>query len=75
MDSAKMFKAMAAISTFKSNHPKFFSFVDTVFKPGIPEGTVIELTVTKPGEESITTNIKVSESDLALFESLKGGFN
>ncbi|MCR4788382.1 MAG: hypothetical protein K5888_07340 [Lachnospiraceae bacterium] len=73
MDSAKMFKAMAAVSTFKSNHPKFFSFIDAVFKPGIPADTVIEISVTKPGQETVTTNIKVKESDLELFESLKAG--
>lgn len=68
-----MMQAMAAINTFKGNHPKFFSFVETVFRPGIPVDTVVEITVTKPGQEPITTNIKVKESDLQLFESLKGG--
>ena len=73
MDSAKMFKALGAINNFKSNHPKFFSFIDTVIRPGIPVDTVIEISVTKPGEETVTTNIKVRESDLELFEALKGG--
>ena len=68
-----MFKAMGAINTFKNNHPKFFSFIDTVLRPGLPADTIIEITVTKPGEESITTNIKIQESDLELFETLKGG--
>lgn len=73
MDPSSMFKAMSAVNTFKGNHPKFFSFIDSVVRPGIPVDTVIEITVTKPGEESITTNIKVKESDLQLFESLKSG--
>ena len=73
MDSAKMFKALGAINSFKNNHPKFFSFIDTVIRPGIPVDTVIEISVTKPGQETVTTNIKVKESDLELFESLKGG--
>ncbi len=73
MDSTKMFKALGAINNFKSNHPKFFSFIDTVVRPGIPVDTVIEISVTKPGQETVTTNIKVKESDLELFESLKGG--
>ena len=73
MDPSSMFKAMNAVNTFKGNHPKFFSFIDSVVRPGIPVDTVIEITVTKPGEESITTNIKVKESDLQLFESLKSG--
>lgn len=73
MNPQAMMKAMAAINTFKGNHPKFFSFLDAVIRPGIPKDTIIEITVKKPGEEAITTNIKVMESDLALFESLKGG--
>lgn len=66
-----MMQLMGAIGTFKNNHPKFFTFLNAVIKPGLPEGTVIEMTVTKPGEEPITTNIKVTQSDLELFENLK----
>ena len=71
MDPSSMFKVMSTVNTFKGNHPKFFNFVETVIKPGIPVDTVVEITITKPGEESVTTNIKVKESDLQLFESLK----
>lgn len=71
MDSSAMFKMMGALASFKSNHPKFISFVTNVFSSGIPADTVIELTVTKPGEDPVTTNIKVKQSDLDLFEGLK----
>lgn len=71
MNPQAMMQVMSAVGTFKSNHPKFFTFLQTVLKPGIPADTVIELTVTKPGMEPITTNIKVKQSDLDLFESLK----
>lgn len=70
---AQMMKLMGAINTFKSNHPKFVAFLTDMFKTGIPADTVIEITVTKPGEESVTSNIKVKQSDLDLLESLKGG--
>mgnify|MGYP006953692069 CR=1 FL=1 len=73
MKPQNMMQAMAAIGTFKANHPKFFSFITSVVKPGIPKDTVIEITVTKPGQEPVTTNIKVQESDLELFENLKNG--
>ena len=42
-----------------------------VFSGRIEEGTVIELSVTRPGEEPVTTNIKVQQSDLDLLEELK----
>ena len=64
-------KVMGAFNVFKSNHPKFVSFVGMLMKKGIPEGTVIEVTVTRPGEEPVTSNMKVMQSDLDLIESLK----
>ena len=71
MNPQAMMQIMGAINTFKNNHPKFFTFVQHVFKPGIPADTVIEITVTKPGSEPITTNFKVMQSDLDLFENFK----
>lgn len=71
MNPAAMMKAMSAMNTFKANHPKFMAFLSYVFSSGFPAGTVIEITVTKPGEEPVTSNMKVTQSDLDLFDSLK----
>lgn len=71
IDPSAMMKMMGAMNSFRNNHPKFVAFIANVFKTGIPADTVIELTVTKPGEESVTTNIKVKQSDLDLFDSLR----
>lgn len=71
MNPAAMMKIMGAMNTFKGNHPKFMSFLNYVFSSGFPEGSVIEITVTKPGEEPVTSNMKVTQSDLDLFDSLK----
>ena len=71
MNPADMMKAMGAFRNFQQAHPKAVSFFQVVFGNGIPEGTVMELTVTKPGENPMTTNIKVTQQDLDLFESLK----
>ena len=67
-------KLMGAKNKFTQNHPKFEAFVKTVFLGGggIPEGTVIEVTVTKPGEQPVTANLKVQQSDLELIEELRG---
>ena len=66
-----MMKLMNAKNTFTNNHPKFVKFLHVVFSSRAEEGTVFEITVTKPGEEPITTNFKVLQSDLELMESLK----
>ena len=71
MNPAMLMKIMSAKNTFTANHPKFVAFLNTVFRGGIEEGTVIEITVQKPGGEPITSNIKVLQSDLDLLQSLQ----
>lgn len=71
MNPAAMMKMMGAFNTFKSNHPKFTAFLSTVFMGGMPEGTIIEITVTKPDQAPITSNMRVMQSDLELVNSLK----
>ena len=72
MNPASIMKMMKAKNTFTANHPKFVSFLQYAFGSGIPADSVIEITVTKPGQEPVTSsNIKVQQSDLELLESLK----
>lgn len=72
MNPGMIMKLMSLKNTFTKTHPKFEAFVKTVLLgKGITEGTVIEVTVTKPGEEPVTTNLKVQQSDLELVEELK----
>lgn len=71
MNPADMMKIMSAKSKFDANHPKFAAFLKAVFSRPIEEGTVFEITVTKPGEEPITTNFKVHQSDLELVQELQ----
>ena len=66
-----IFKVKQALDRFSANHPKFVSFFHATLQGGITEGTIIEITVTKPGEEAITTNMKVQPSDIELFKELK----
>ena len=71
MNIAAMGKIMKAKEVFTANHPKFVAFWSAVFAKGIEEGTILEVTVTKPGQEPMTTNLKVQQSDLEMVESLK----
>ena len=68
INPAAAMKVMKAKNQFVSNHPKFFR---NVLTGGVQEGTIIEITVTRPGEEPLTTNMKVQQSDIDLFQSLK----
>ena len=56
---------------FLSNHPKLAFFVKNIFSRKIEAGTIIEITVKRPGENPITSNMKVTESDIVLFENVK----
>ena len=71
MNPAAIMKIMSAKNKFTANHPKFVAFLNAVFTGGIEEGTIIEITVTRPGEEPITSNMKVQQSDLELMDELK----
>lgn len=64
-------KLMSAKNQFANAHPKFASFINTVIRQGIQEGSVIEITVTGPEGTPVTGNMKVQASDLQLLEELK----
>lgn len=71
INPASLMKIMNAKNKFTENHPKFVAFLNAVFANGVETGTVIEMTVTKPGEAPLTANIKVQQSDLELLAQLK----
>ena len=58
-------------SKLEDNHPKAAEFVKRVIMPGLPEGTVVEVSITKPGEDTKTSNIRVTKDDIDIFEELR----
>lgn len=70
MNPAAIVKIMGAKNKFTANHPKVAAFLKAVFSQQIQEGTIIEMTVTRPGEEPLTANMKVQQSDLELIKEL-----
>lgn len=71
MNPAGMMQFMSAMNNFKNAHPKFAAFVGMIVKGGIPVDSVIEVTITRPGEDPITANMKVQQSDIDMLNSLK----
>lgn len=71
MNPTSILKLMSAKAQFERNHPKFMAFVKKVFSRPMEEGTILEVTVTRPGEEPLTANIKVQQSDLELLAELR----
>lgn len=75
INPAKLLMLKSAWSTFENNHPKFPKFLNAVHKNAIQEGSLIEINVTTPDGKTISSNIKVTQSDKALFEQLSELFN
>lgn len=71
MNPMALMKIMNAKNKFNANHPKFGAFLNAAFAGGIQEGTIIEMKVTKPDGETMTTNLKVKQSDLELLQHLQ----
>lgn len=71
MNLSVLIKLQSAWSTFKNNHPKFPLFLKTVSKHGLEPETIIEIQVKSPDGTSFQSNIKLTESDLELFNELK----
>ena len=68
---AALFKIKGMWDTFVQTHPKFPMFLNAVKNSGISEGSILEVQITQPDGEVMKTNIKVTQSDLELFEQLK----
>ena len=66
-----MMKLMSAWGNFQNAHPKVVSYFNMLSKQKLEEGTVIQITVTRPGGEPLTCNMKVLQSDLDMIEDLK----
>ena len=72
VDFGSIMKIKGAWDTFTRNHPKFMPFMQAVGKEAIGDGTIIEVKVTSPDGKEYTTNMKLTQSDMDLFASLKG---
>ena len=66
-----MMKLQSALKTFNANHPRVMPFFKAVGAEGVTDGMVIDMTVRTPEGKSMTSNIKVQQSDLELIETLK----
>ena len=71
MNPASIMKIMGAKNRFTENHPKFVSFLNMVWGKGIEEGTIIEIRVTRPGEDMMMSNINGQQADLELLRELR----
>ena len=65
------FALLGMIKQLEKAHPKAAAFVRNELMTGLPEGTILEMTVTKPGMSPRTTNIKITQEDLVALDQIK----
>jgi hypothetical protein len=71
MNMGNVMKLMNFQNRFVQTHPKFAAFFHNVLAQGMEEGSVIEITVTKPDGTATTGNMRVQQSDLEMLQELK----
>lgn len=70
----KLFKLKSAWEVFAQNHPKFPKFLNAVNQGAIEEGTIIEINVISASGKSLSTNLKLTDSDTSLFREMSDLF-
>jgi len=70
MNPMMLMKITSMIEKFKANHPKVFPFFREA-SGKIREGAVIEITVTDPEGNSLTSNIRVTSDDMELLAAMR----
>lgn len=71
LNPAQLMKFKKNWEIFTANHPKFPAFMQAASQGMIVEDSVIDISITAPDGRKISTNMKINQSDLELFESLK----
>lgn len=71
VNPAMIFKIKSMWDEFTKNHPKLPRFIQAVVSQPMEEGTIIELIIKRPNGDSITSNVKLTASDIDLIEQLK----
>jgi len=74
MDFTAIMKMKSAWDTFTNNHHKFMPFLQAVGREAIGDGTVIEVSVKSPDGKEYNTNMRLTQSDLELFEKMRTMF-
>ena len=68
MNPMNTMRLMAEFQRFQQDHPKAVSFLQSLARDGLTEGSVIEMKVTSPAGEEKICNLRVLDKDLAMVE-------
>ncbi len=57
---------------FKTQHPKFFPFLQAAGQEAVREGTIAEIRIIPKEGQDFVTNIKLTADDVKTIEMLRG---
>lgn len=73
INPAMLMKMKGYWNRFIENHPKLPQFFQAAKIMGAQEGTVIEVTITSPDGKTISSNIKLKDTDVEMMQELMKG--
>lgn len=71
INPASLFKIKSSWEKFVQNHPRIPGFMQAASSGMIEEGTIIDIVITNADGRKISTNVKLTQSDLELFKNLE----
>ena len=70
-DPTILFKLNELKNRFQKDHPKVVQFFERENFFDLPEGTVIELTITRPDKEPVSTNLRLNAEDVKALHTFR----
>ena len=70
MNIGKLMQLKGELDGFKSRHPKFPLFLKAVQQRALTEGTLMEIKVTTPDGQTLTSNLRLTQEDLDVISTL-----
>ena len=67
LNPIQIVKLKEQLNAFRKRHPGFCRFINAIRKKGVPEGSVLDVKITSPDGETMTTNFRISPEDLEFF--------
>lgn len=72
MNPMNLLQLKPAWNQFRANHPKLIQFVKASTREGVmDEGTLIEINIKTEAGQTLSSNIRVRQSDLEFLRALK----
>jgi hypothetical protein len=60
----QIMKLKTQLNDFRKRHPGFTRFIMAIRRKGLPEGSVLDVKITTPDGEKMTTNFRVEAEDI-----------